>query len=232
MVNPMSTDTLASSLILLASGVGAMGLARSFRLSPVIGFFIAGALIGPFGLGLVDPSRGALHALADLGVCFLLFDAGLHISITQLRTRWRSFLTLGTVQLTLVGGLLAGALRLYGYPPSAAFIVGLTLALSSTAIVLKSLHDDGEEDAPVGRTATEILVFQDLVGILLLVVLGSLGGSDEQAAHVVTRTLGNVGLAIFFVAVGSRLLLRPFFRWVTSIKMEEVFILNFLNYCI
>ena len=223
----MDFQPLDGTLILLSSGVAAMGFSGSLRLSPVIGFFIAGAIIGPFGFGLVNPQSGVLPVLSELGICFLLFDAGLHISVTHLKARWKGFVGVGSLQIAIVGGMIAFAASLFGYAPFASVVIGIALALSSTAIVLKMLHDEQEEDSPVGHSAVELLVFQDLVGILLLVVLGSLGSGigDAQASISATilRTFGHVGLSVLFVAVGSRILLRPFFKIVTRIGTDEAF---------
>ena len=108
----MTADPLGSAIVLLAASVGAMGLARSLGVSPVIGFFAAGALIGPHGIGLADASTDVLKVLAELGVCFLLFDAGLHISVSHLKKQWRTFFAVGGAQFVVVASLLATALSL------------------------------------------------------------------------------------------------------------------------
>src|SRR5690242_7379347 len=94
----MDAEPLSAALLLLSSGVISMGISRQLSVNPVIAFFAVGALVGRHGLELVDPETGALLTLAELGVCFLLFDVGLHLSFRTLAKQWRSFVILGATQ--------------------------------------------------------------------------------------------------------------------------------------
>ncbi len=219
----METNPLSSALILLSSGVVSMGLSRQLSLNPVVAFFAVGAVVGRHGFELVDHETGALHMLAELGVCFLLFDVGLHLSFRTLVKQWKSFLFLGLSQTIICGALIAAAATVFGLPANVSAIIGLTLSLSSTALVLKLLRDHKEEESPVGHKATEILVFQDLAAIFLLVILSSLQNGDGDALHVIGRAALSIVAAIVFVAIAGRILLRPFFAWVIAIKSDEVF---------
>ena len=155
----MFESSISLSVILLGSGVFAMGLAKLLGFSPVSGFFLIGAITGTHGLGLVHSDSAGLHILGELGVCSLMFDIGIHLSIKSLKENWKSFVLLGSLQFVTVSSGLISAGMLMGLPWISSVVLGSILSLSSTALVLKLLADEREQGAPVGRSATEVLVF-------------------------------------------------------------------------
>jgi Kef-type K+ transport system membrane component KefB len=210
------------TIVLLAAGVIGLIGARFARISPIIAFFILGALVGPQGLALIDNHAGALHFLAEIGVCFLLFDVGLHLSLTELRKSWRGFVYSGLAQSLIVTTVLAAAAHLFGLSWQSSIALGAIFSLSSTALVLKLLSDVHEENAPVGKRATEVLVFQDIVAIVLLVVFS---GESSQSFSVATIAIPicKVLLAALFVIVIGKLALKPLFRLLIAVKNDEIF---------
>lgn len=214
-------DPLFSTVILLGSGVVGLGAARFVHISPIVGLFILGALIGPDAFGLIERHTPTIHLLGELGVCFLLFDIGLHLSLTELRRGWRQFFLAGSLQTIFATAALAVVGNLFGLTWPAAISLGAILSLSSTALVLKILSDEREESSPVGKRATEILVFQDIVAIILLVLLSG-DMSKGITLSAVTTPLSKMVIAAVAVIVLGRLVLKPLFRLLISIKSDEV----------
>src|SRR3989475_304381 len=131
------------------------------RLPALPGFIVAGVVLGPNALGLI-PDVHRVEGLAEVGVILLLFTIGIEFSLNRLREMGRQVLVGGSLQMGLtvaVAGAVAAAL---GLPWQVALFLGCLIALSSTALVLKGLTDNGEIDAPHGRLATGVLIFQDL----------------------------------------------------------------------
>lgn len=206
---------------LLGAGIVGATLSRRIGLPTVVGYFAAGAAVGPHGLALVPEGRG-LELLAELGVVFLLFDIGLHFSLKSLWETRRQLFGLGPLQVALCAVVLGTGAVFAGLPGQAALLVGATLALSSTAVVLRALMASGEHASPLGRTATAILIFQDLFAVVLLVLANSLGPAADALAATLGWVLLKAGIALAAVAIGGRLL-RPIFQWVTRHGDDEAF---------
>jgi CPA2 family monovalent cation:H+ antiporter-2 len=213
---------IAPAVILLATGLLALLLARPLRISPIVGFLVAGVAIGEHGLRVIEEGP-TTHLLAELGVVFLLFDIGLHFSLRQVLDRRRDLLGLGPAQLVLCGaGLGLGAAAL-GLEPTPAAVVGAALALSSTAVVSRVIAERGIQTCPLGGSALAVLVLQDVAAIFLLVFATSLSGA---AADPVRMALGAAWktLAAVAAALGlGRLLVRPAFAGLARTRNEEVF---------
>lgn len=214
-------DPLFSTVVLLAAGVIGLSIARFAHVSPIIGFFVLGAIIGPQLLGLIDNHSTTIHFLGELGVSFLLFDIGLHLSLKELRKTWKLVFFSGLLQFLIVSALLACTAKFLGLTWCSALILGSIFSLSSTALVLKMLSDEKEDSSPVGKRATEVLVFQDVVAILLLVIL-----SGDLSNGVSLISLGQpmfkmilAGLVVVFI---GRHALKPLFRLLISLKSDEV----------
>jgi K+:H+ antiporter len=163
-----------------------------------------------------------IATLAELGVVFLLFDIGLHFSLGHIREQARDIFGFGPVQV-LAGTLGLGLFGLlFGLPPVAAFLVGATLALSSTAVVAGLIAERHQQNCPVGLTATAILIFQDVAAIFLLIVATALG-TGEALAPAMSLALLKAGGAFVVAVLLARLLVRPFFDLIARTRNEEVF---------
>ncbi|HEX6142168.1 MAG TPA: monovalent cation:proton antiporter-2 (CPA2) family protein [Geminicoccaceae bacterium] len=217
----MGIELLAA--IFLAAAVVAVPIARRLGLGAVLGYLAGGVLIGPFGLRLVTDVERILH-FAEFGVVLLLFVIGLELQPSRLWSMRRSVFGTGALQLGLTGTLLGGLAWLGGLATSAAVVVGLALALSSTAFALQILAERNELTARHGRTAFSILLFQDLAVIPILAVLPLLatGGGDVEGDGI-AWPLARVVLMLALVIVGGRYLLRYALRLIAATRLQEIF---------
>src|SRR5271166_149387 len=174
-MNHMHTvlQSLAPVVLLLLLGVIAAIACRALRLSPIVGYLALGIGLRATGAAPLQTSS-TVALLSELGVVFLLFDIGLHFSLKTIHDQARDIFGFGPVQVIL-GALGLGALGLLiGLAPAPAFLLGSTLALSSTAVVAGLLAERRQQNCPVGLTATAILIFQDVAAIFLLIIVNAL----------------------------------------------------------
>ena len=214
-------------LLLLLAGVLAIVVSKRLRLSPVVGFLVAGAALGHGGFDLV-PESGVTHLLAELGVVLLLFDIGLHFSLSHLWAARREVFGLGPLQVVLCGVVTGGLLLLLGVPGIPAVLGGIALALSSTAVVSQVIAERRMSASPVTRAALSVLVVQDLAAIAALVLLASLD-ANAQSGVGETGLAAPVALAALKAAAafGVALLLRrfavlPLFGVLARTRQDEV----------
>lgn len=197
------------------------------RASPVLGYLAVGALIGPFGLAVIDDVEGVAR-LAELGVVFLLFTIGLELSFERLLSMRRLIFGLGGLQVLIVGTVIAFFASTWGNSIEASVIIGFSLALSSTAIVTQVLIERGEFATPLGRRTFSILLFQDLavVPLIMLVSILSNGGASVgswELARLVGIAILQAFGAIALILVLGRYALRYLFRLVTWARSPELF---------
>ena len=221
-------------LFLVTAGI-VVPLFHRLRISPVLGFIGAGALLGPFGLGRLADTHPYVHLftignrteishLAEFGVIFLMFMIGVELSWERLRTLRRLVFGLGSLQVGC-SALILGAI-LYGLqvPLAGAAIVGIGLALSSTAVVLPVLAEQKRLNAPSGRASFAVLLFQDLAVAPVLFAIAVLGRSDEgDKGWALAMALGQAAIALVLIVVAGRLALRPLFQLVARTRSTELF---------
>ena len=206
--------TYAIALVLVAA------LARA-RVPAIVAMMLAGIVAGPSGLRIIATAE-EVEMLAELGVVLLLFTVGLDFSLAAVRQIWRTILFAGTVQIIatalavalVVTAAVAGSIKL-------PIFIGLFVALSSTAIVLKGLAERNELSAPHGRLTVGILLLQDLAIVVLLLLVPILSGKTPLSA--VPFALGRAVLAIAAVAAVSRFVLPLLLRLVTASGRPEAF---------
>jgi CPA2 family monovalent cation:H+ antiporter-2/glutathione-regulated potassium-efflux system protein KefB len=229
----MSSGFFFQAFVYLAAAVVAVPLAKRLGLGSVLGYLIAGAVIGPWGLALVGTGGADVMHVAEFGVVMMLFVIGLELEPALLWRLRGPILGLGGLQVgatSLVGALVGRALGL-GWP--AALAVGMTLSLSSTAIVLQTLQEKGWMRTRGGEGAFAVLLFQDIAVIPMLALfplLAPTGGVPADAGHATIvsglpgwgRTLAVLG-AVAAIIVGGRLLLRPAFRIIAGTRLRELF---------
>ncbi|QDU71538.1 cation:proton antiporter [Mucisphaera calidilacus] len=203
----MTWHLLLDILMLLGAALVLGVVAERLRQSAILGYLVAGTLVGPAAFALVD-STEEVHAIAELGVAMLLFSIGLEFSLDRLRRLGSIALIGGTAQILLTLVVAAGAAWGLGLGPRAAIGVGALLALSSTACVLRILSDRGAIDTLYGRNSLGILLMQDVavVPLVLLLTVLARGGSVDQTMATLGKTLG-LGLLL----IGAFLLL---FRYI------------------
>ena len=198
-------------------------------LVPIVGFLLAGVLIGPSGLGLVrDPEL--IDAAAEIGVLLLLFTIGIEFSLDKLARIQRLIFVGGSVQVGLTTALVAGLCLAFGVDWRPAVFTGFLVALSSTAIVTKLLGDRGETNTDVGQSAVGLLIFQDLAVILMVLLVPALGGGDVTGGDL-AWALAKAALIIVFVLVVARRLLPPLLEHVARTCSPELFLLTVIAVC-
>ena len=213
---------LAEAAVFLAAAVVAVPLSRRLKLGAVLGYLAAGVAIGPWGLRLVTEVDNILH-FAELGVVLLLFIIGLELQPSRLWVLRKSVFGLGGAQVLATGALLAAAGLALGLSGQAALVMGLGLAMSSTAFVLQVLAERNQLTTRHGRSAFAILLFQDLSVIPLLALIPLLGASGAANPPDPWLSAATALAVIALVVAGGRLLLRPVFQLVAQSKMQEIF---------
>jgi monovalent cation:proton antiporter-2 (CPA2) family protein len=212
---------LEQAAIFLVTAVIVVPIFRRMQLGAVLGYLAAGAIIGPWGLGLIADANATLN-FAEMGVVLLLFLIGLELEPSRLWALRRPVFGLGGAQVVVTGIALTGIAVWFNLSWQAAIVVGLGLAMSSTAIVLAWLGERGQVSSPSGRLAFAILLFQDVAVIPLIALLPLL--SPDKTGHVSGWILAARGVAaIAFVIVASRLLVRPTLKLVARFGGREVF---------
>lgn len=198
-------------------------LMKRIKVSPVLGYLAVGAIIGPYALGLVSDVAGVQH-VAELGVIFLLFTIGLELSFERLRAYSKLIFGFGSLQVGLTAVVIALAAWLWGNGVQAAIIIGLCLALSSTAMVMQLLAERGENATVHGRTSFAALLLQDLAVVPILILLGVFGGGEGQNLWAsVGLALGKAVLVVGLIVVVGRYALRYLFRVASSTRSVDVF---------
>jgi len=217
--------TLTQTAILLAAAVVAVSLVRFARLSSILGYLVAGLVIGPWGLNLISDVNH-ITQVAQFGIVLLLFVIGLELQPTRLWVMRRIVFGLGAAQVALCTLLLGAIAWALGQAPIAALIIGFGLSLSSTPLVLQMLAERRELKTQHGRAAFGILLFQDLAVLPGLAVLPLLEPSATTHPIGSHWWVSLVKLAVITTVVlvgGGRLLLRPALRLVARVKVSEVF---------
>src|SRR5437867_4622175 len=194
------------------------------RLPALPGFIVAGVLLGPNALGLVSDAH-QVESLAEVGVILLLFTIGIEFSLSRLREMGRQVVAGGGAQVGLTVALscvLAMALHLSW---RVSLLLGFLVALSSTAIVLKGLTDKGEIDAPHGRLATGVLIFQDLCVVPMMLVLPFLAGRSGGGAGALFLALGKAVLVVISVLVLARTVVPRVLAEILKTRSRELFLI-------
>ncbi|AVQ03925.1 potassium transporter TrkA [Caulobacter segnis] len=220
-------------LFLATAGIVAP-IFKRLKINPILGYLLAGVILGPFGLGrfihaapwldyVTVDNPAEIAQLAEFGVVFLLFMIGLELSWERLRLMRRLVFGLGAAQVIGCSLVLAGGAILLGQPPAAALAIGAALTLSSTAIAVPVLAERRRLHSDAGRATFSVLLFQDLAVAPILITLAIVGrGHGEfQASDLLSLAPAALGLAVI-VLVG-RVALRPMLKSVAKAKSEEMF---------
>ncbi|AKQ41915.2 glutathione-regulated potassium-efflux system protein [Aurantiacibacter atlanticus] len=218
-------------VILGATGIIIPLFAR-FRVTPIIGFILVGLLVGPYGLGrmvfeyewlshitITDPER--LEPFAEFGIILLLFSIGLELSFNRLWQLRKLVFGLGALELLVIGTMLASVLSMMGQYWTGALALGLALAFSSTALVLPI----SGTNTPVGRAALSMLLFEDIMIVPIIFLLGALApNADAEGLGGLLETLWKGGLVIAVMMIAGRLLLPRLFAQAARTKSPELFL--------
>ncbi|MGB6188497.1 MAG: monovalent cation:proton antiporter-2 (CPA2) family protein [Aeromonas molluscorum] len=223
----MGHGILFDAFIYLSAAVIAVPLAKRWGLGSVLGYLLAGIVIGPFLLGLVGERQDVMH-FAEFGVVLMLFLVGLELKPALLWQLKGPILGTGGLQVALSTAALAGVAVLIGLPWQQGVAIGLILALSSTAIVLQSLQERKQMQSESGRSAFAVLLFQDIavipiLALLPLLAMAPVAQSDQSELAGWQHGL-LVAAAIAGIIFGGRYLMRPVFRAIAQSHMREIFV--------
>jgi glutathione-regulated potassium-efflux system protein KefB len=206
-------------VIFLIAAVVGVALFKRFGLGAVLGYLVAGVVIGPSGLKLIADVESVMHT-SELGVVLLLFVIGLELQPRRLWTMRGNVFGLGSVQVGVTTLVFTGLLVALGLPWATAFVLGFAFSLSSTALAVQALAERNQLAAQHGRIAFGILLFQDVAAIpflaLVPVLAGSSGGASGLGVLKVLATFGGMVLA-------SRFVLRPVLKAIASLHVPELF---------
>jgi glutathione-regulated potassium-efflux system ancillary protein KefC len=218
----MEHGMLSNALVYLAAAVVAVPLSKRLGMGTVLGYLLAGILIGPYGLKLISAVEDALH-FAEFGVVLLLFLIGLELEPARLWALRRPIFGWGGAQVVGVAAALFGAALLAGVGWKLALIAGLGLSLSSTAIALASLEERNLMPTPAGQAGFAILLFQDIAAIPMIAIVPLLGIPIEagggNAWLAALRIIGVLAGLIF----GGRYLVRPLLQVIAKTDTREIF---------
>ncbi len=224
------------ALLVLGTAGVVVPLMNRYKISPVIGFLLAGAFLSPKGLGTLSDisplfswitvsSPERVGKLAELGVVFLLFLIGLELSFERLLTMRRLVFGLGAAQVLISSSVIALIAVASGITPVSALVIGAALSLSSTAIVIEQLSEQKRMATATGRTSFSILLFQDLAVVPILFLLGVLDPSSEGSITAgIFKALAQAAAALAVIVVIGRFLLQPLFRLVAQTGSHDMFI--------
>ena len=221
-------NPLQPVLIVLATAVLAVVVFRLLRLQPVLGYLLAGIVIGPHALGWIAESNETRH-LAEFGVVFLMFSIGLEFSLPKLIVMKRIVFGFGTAQVVISMLLVMAVVWMLELDWRVGFVLGSVLAMSSTAIVIKMLAERVELNSAHGRQVIGVLLFQDLMVIPLLVIIPAIATAeiDSGTLDLAIAVLKVMVVLIVILFLGKRLM-RPWLHLVARQKSSELFVLNVL----
>jgi monovalent cation:proton antiporter-2 (CPA2) family protein len=223
-------ELLTGSFVYLAAAVLAAPLFARLGLGSVLGYLVAGVIIGPSVLGLTGEATDIMH-FAEFGVTVMLFLVGLELQPEKLWEMRKPIFGLGSMQVVLTAAAVGVAAMLFGLTWQGGLVAGLALAMSSTAIVLQSLNERGLLKTSAGRSSFAVLLFQD-VSIIPMLALLPLAASlpaptDESAAFAALPAWGKTLVVLGVVAaivLAGRYLMQPLFRWIAGTGIREIFV--------
>jgi glutathione-regulated potassium-efflux system ancillary protein KefC len=210
------------ALVFLAAAVICVPVAARLGLGSVLGYLIAGALIGPWGLQLVSEVESTQN-LAELGVVLMLFVIGLELEPRRLKAMRMEVFAGGSLQIAACGAALMALLLALGLPWQAALVAGLALALSSTAIAIQAMTQRNELNTPTGNSAFGILLFQDIAAIPLIALVPILGHADKPGGDPIWMKVVLAAAAVAGVVVIGRYFTRPALRIIVKLRVRELF---------
>ncbi len=216
---------LEVTMLLLAVAVVAVPLAKKMGLGSILGYVVAGAVIGPSGIGLIENVE-SIGRLAEFGVVFLLFIIGLELQPSRLWTMRRSILGLGSIQFLATAFVFTLLGLLAGLTFGLAVLIAGALSLSSTAFALQLLSEKKQLITRHGRAAFSILLFQDMAAIPILAAIPLLSGPGLGAATIENPLIGAATalFALLIIILAGRYVLRPVYRIVASARVRELFV--------
>jgi CPA2 family monovalent cation:H+ antiporter-2 len=230
----LSGEPWLKDLLVFLVGAGLIvPLFHRARIGAVLGFLLVGVAVGPHGLGhwvetypwlryLTIEHRERVEPFAELGILFLLFLIGLELSVARLWSLRRFVLGIGGVAFVLCAAAITALLALMGQGATAAVVLGLCLAMSSTAVVMPLIEEQGRTATALGQVAFSVLLFQDLMVAPVLFGAQMLGSGRGNVALGLALAIGQAAAAIAVIAVVGRFVLRPIFHFAAQTGSREL----------
>ena len=226
----MEFDFLKSLVIIFGVSVIVVFLLNRLKIPSIMGFLVAGVIIGPYGVGMVKDIH-SVEMLAEVGVILLLFTIGIEFSMARLTRIKKAVMGGGGIQVLLTITLSAIAAYLVTGDTNKSIFFGFLIALSSTAIVLKILSEKGEVDSPHGRIITGVLIFQDLCVVPLMLLIPTLSGEGINVIDIAMK-MGKAVLIIASVLLGARWVVPALLHQIVHTKNRELFITTIILFCL
>ncbi|SNR62474.1 Kef-type potassium/proton antiporter, CPA2 family [Methylobacillus rhizosphaerae] len=216
---------LLESVIYLGAAVLAVPIFRRIGLGSVLGYLFAGVVIGPWGLGLVADTDTVLH-FSEFGVVMMLFLIGLEIDPDKLMELRLPIFGMGGLQVLLTAGLVYGVGTAFNLDWRLSLVVGMGVAMSSTAIAMQVLAEQGALNRPSGRSAFSVLLFQDLavIPIMILLLVIAPGAHVSNGVHMDWLAILKAVALVILLILGGKYLLRPVLRYIANTGLREIFI--------
>lgn len=228
----MKYEFLQSLVIIFGVSAFVVFLLNRLKIPSLVGFLISGIIIGPFGLGLVSNEK-EIETFAEIGVILLLFTLGMEFSLNKLLRMKRIVFGSGSIQiLTTIASTFIITYIFFNFSIEESIFWGFLIALSSTAIVIKSISDKKETSTPQGRAMIGIVLFQDLAVVLFIILIPLMGGAIVFSLSQILVLLLKALAVIFFVIVGSKWVVPFIFEQIVKTKSRELFIISIILFCI
>ncbi|MCT8641707.1 monovalent cation:proton antiporter-2 (CPA2) family protein [Glaesserella parasuis] len=223
MSSTLANPELIKTVVLLATSITIVPLFKRIGLGSVLGYLVAGCLIGPSGAGLFQDPNAVVH-MAELGVVMFLFIIGLEMHPERLWSMRKAIFGRGFLQVALCGTLLTFAgIFILGLPKEVAFIAGMGFTLSSTAIVMQVLEEEGISTTPKGQRIVSTLIFEDLAIVPLLASIAFLAPEQAGAEQGTNWTAIGAGLVGVLILVASgKWLMNPLFKMISKAHIREM----------
>jgi CPA2 family monovalent cation:H+ antiporter-2 len=226
----MHAPLFGELVVILGLAAGILLLFRRIRLPGILGFIVTGVIAGPHGLGWVHEVE-SVEAMAEIGVILLLFVIGMEFSLKKLASLGRTVFVGGLLQAGLTTAAITYVLGAFGMRTESALFIGFLVTLSSTAIVLRVLQEQGRMDAPHGRAATAILIFQDIIVVPMMLVTPMLAGRSNDLSGDLFLLLGKMLLLLVAVFVSGRYIVPRVLKQAVKGKGHELFIITIVVIC-
>jgi CPA2 family monovalent cation:H+ antiporter-2 len=217
--------------LIFALSVASLYLCHRLRLPPIVGFLIAGVAVGPFGLELVQ-SVHEVEVLAEVGIVLLLFTIGIEFSIRDLLRSRRAVLLGGGAQVALTSGVVLILVMQFDVSFSKSLFAGFLVALSSTAIVLRTLQDSGDINSAHGRTILSILIFQDIVIAPMIIIAPLLAGHAENATASLFSLAAKAIIVVVLILLLAHYAVPHILELVIRTRSRELFLLTTILICV
>jgi CPA2 family monovalent cation:H+ antiporter-2 len=226
----MQYDILKALEIIFVASAVAVFLLHKLNMPSLVGFLVAGIIIGPYGIGLIQDTH-EVETMAEIGVVLLLFTIGIEFSMTRLMRMKKAVIGGGGAQVVLTIAVSAAAAYLAAGSIHRSIFFGFLIALSSTAIVLKMLAEKGEMDSPHGRVMVGILIFQDLCVVPLVLLTPALSGEGLNLLDIAVK-MGKAAFIISAVLLGARWIVPAMLHQVVGTRSRELFIITIILICL